>query len=320
MWTYITAPQDTAKGVIRGIPLSETLEEFHAKIFNRNNPLALGAKRNGTTTTVTVVFDGTRLPNYVRYESLLLKCSLYCKKIDVCNQCGRVGHRRDVCPNPNERRCPGCDKPNPATDHSCTPRCKLCGGDHVTGDRVCKARFKTTYVVRRRQWERRIAVEEDRHQQQLPLDLDFPALQPTSNKPRRSLSRERAESRGRSPSRESILRNKSRSPSATRRGMSPSRERVSWADRATGVVAKSGEKATRRQRSKKPEEESDAIAALRNENKELRNALEELRTELKSLRLSQNVLASPTDTSSIQPQMEEMNTPRPQMAQMNNDS
>ncbi|KAH9375073.1 hypothetical protein HPB48_007513 [Haemaphysalis longicornis] len=38
VWTYITAPHDTAKGVNRGIPPSETPEEIHVKIVNRNNP------------------------------------------------------------------------------------------------------------------------------------------------------------------------------------------------------------------------------------------------------------------------------------------
>ncbi|KAL1479352.1 hypothetical protein MTO96_051915 [Rhipicephalus appendiculatus] len=43
---------------------------------------------------------------------------------------------------------------------SAPPRCKLCGGTHMTVDRNCCARYKTPYIVTKRQWERRRAAEE----------------------------------------------------------------------------------------------------------------------------------------------------------------
>ncbi|KAH9371435.1 hypothetical protein HPB48_003351 [Haemaphysalis longicornis] len=64
--------------------------------------------------------------------------------------------------------------------------------------------------------------------------LRCPTLQPTNNKIKTTLSQEKAESKGRSPLRKSVLRNKSRSPSGTWRGRSPSREHVSWPDSAKG--------------------------------------------------------------------------------------
>ncbi|KAL1445465.1 hypothetical protein MTO96_029170 [Rhipicephalus appendiculatus] len=42
----------------------------------------------------------------------------------------------------------------PPEDHQCTPSCQLCGSNHQTADRTCKARYKTPYIVKRRRWER----------------------------------------------------------------------------------------------------------------------------------------------------------------------
>ncbi|KAH8027485.1 hypothetical protein HPB51_007013 [Rhipicephalus microplus] len=37
----------------------------------------------------------------------------------------------------------------------CKPQCQLCGKGHLTGDPSCKPRYKTPYIVKRRQLERR---------------------------------------------------------------------------------------------------------------------------------------------------------------------
>lgn len=97
---YQTTPYGTVKGVIRGIPIEDTPAEIDQNIVNSRNPLARGAQRIGTTTTVIVVFEGQKVPNYVCYSPVLTRCSLYRKHFDVCKQCSKVGHRRDVCPNP----------------------------------------------------------------------------------------------------------------------------------------------------------------------------------------------------------------------------
>ncbi|KAL1487144.1 hypothetical protein MTO96_046644 [Rhipicephalus appendiculatus] len=104
---YRTAPHDAVKGVIRGIPADANAEELDRNIVNERNPLAVGAKRIGSTTTAIVVFQGPKVPNFVRYGVTLIPCRLYRKQIDVCQQCGRVGHRKDVCPTPHNQDMPG---------------------------------------------------------------------------------------------------------------------------------------------------------------------------------------------------------------------
>ncbi|KAH7983207.1 hypothetical protein HPB52_010171 [Rhipicephalus sanguineus] len=151
---YETAPHSTCKGVIRNIPLQDDPDVIDAKIVNTSNPLALAAKRIAQTGTVIVALDGYRVPNFVRYGPVLMQCSLYRKQIDVCYACGRLGHRADVCPTPGDMICLGCGVANPDEQHVCTPKCKLCGGQHLTASKDCARRFKIPYIVRRRCSER----------------------------------------------------------------------------------------------------------------------------------------------------------------------
>ncbi|KAH7975515.1 hypothetical protein HPB52_002343 [Rhipicephalus sanguineus] len=141
---YQAAPENTSKGLIRNISKDENPEDI----------------RMGTTDNIIVLFDGFHVPRHVYYGPMLVRCSLYRKHIDVCFACGRLGHRSDVCPNPADKICRGCGSSNPPPDHRCEPRCQLCGKDHLTGDRVCKARYKTPYIVKRRRLARKSREEE----------------------------------------------------------------------------------------------------------------------------------------------------------------
>lgn len=199
IWTYRAAAEGTAKGVIRGVDAAHTDEDINDNVVNETNPTALQAHRIGETSAVIVLFDGTRVPNYVKYGPMLMRCVLYRKHHDICRKCGKVGHRGDVCPFPDTRICIGCGQANPDEDHEtrCKPKCQLCGGQHVTGGQECTNRFKTPYVVRRRRWERR-------QQEQKECGEDFPPLR-----------RERSVSRG--------PQSRARSSASGRQGRSPSR-------------------------------------------------------------------------------------------------
>ncbi|KAH6936205.1 hypothetical protein HPB50_014977 [Hyalomma asiaticum] len=151
---YRAAPENTSKGLIKNISKTETQADIVSNLVTLRNPGVLHAKRMGTTDNIVVLFKGYHVPRYVYYGPMLVRCSLYRKHIEVCYQCGRLGHRADVCPNPNNKICRGCRSTNPPPDHQCEPQCQLCGKNHFTGDRSCKARYKTPYIIKRRQMER----------------------------------------------------------------------------------------------------------------------------------------------------------------------
>ncbi|XP_077553521.1 uncharacterized protein LOC144168397 [Haemaphysalis longicornis] len=52
--------------------------------------MALEAHRLGNTTTVVVLFAGPKVPNYVKYGSMLMRCGLYRQHYDICRQWGQL--------------------------------------------------------------------------------------------------------------------------------------------------------------------------------------------------------------------------------------
>ncbi|KAH7933113.1 hypothetical protein HPB49_008373 [Dermacentor silvarum] len=148
--TYRAAPHEILKVIIRNVPLSETQDLLTRKIVNPRNPLALAAKRIKETNMVIIAFDGFRVPNYVRYDNALVKWTLYRKQVDMCYVCGRLGHRADMCPSPDETICRGCGIPHPAHTHHSTPKYSQCGQGHLTASTESRQRFQLPYVVRRR--------------------------------------------------------------------------------------------------------------------------------------------------------------------------
>ncbi|KAL1476896.1 hypothetical protein MTO96_036165 [Rhipicephalus appendiculatus] len=217
---YETAPDNTTKGVIRGIPIEDGPRALDENIVNTRNPLALAAKRIGNTSTVVIAFDGLKVPKFVRYGSTLVPCTLYRKQIDICYQCGRLGHRMDVCPNPANRICRGCGLRNPDHEHQCAPKCNLCGGAHMTADKACKERYKTPYVIRRRRWEHRSAINQ-------LTQHDFLATETARPKSR---SQSRSQSRSRSKTRHN------RAPASSRPTTPAPVDKVSWADKVRGTA------------------------------------------------------------------------------------
>ncbi|KAL1445391.1 hypothetical protein MTO96_045043 [Rhipicephalus appendiculatus] len=176
--------------------------------------MVVNAKRLGSTTIVIVLFSGNRVPTTVCYAGVITRCALYRKQIDFCRQCNRIGHKGDVCPNPTDRLCPGCGAFNQYRDHTCKPKCRMCGKDHATADRNCKAKIKKPFIVKQRQWAR---IQEDQRQ----------ATPPAKEK---SCSRSRSRGRGRmgSTSRGSTqARSRFRSGSNSR----DSPNMVSWAEK-----------------------------------------------------------------------------------------
>ncbi|KAH7941231.1 hypothetical protein HPB49_011263 [Dermacentor silvarum] len=81
------------------------------------------------TTTAIGVFQGPKVPNFVRYGVTLIPCRLCSKQIDVCQQCGRVGRRKDVCPTPTIKTFLACRTSEPQGRPSLYPKIPNVQGD-----------------------------------------------------------------------------------------------------------------------------------------------------------------------------------------------
>ncbi|KAH8030502.1 hypothetical protein HPB51_007522 [Rhipicephalus microplus] len=148
VFAYAAAPENTVKGVIGSIPLSETPEMIRANVVNDYNDTALEAHRTGTSHVGIVLFNGNKVPAYMKYCGALIRYRICRQHKEVCKTCSQLRHRRDVCPRPNVKICFECGKRNLSDDHEkeLKPRCKLCGGSHPTGKGKCANKFKTPFL------------------------------------------------------------------------------------------------------------------------------------------------------------------------------
>ncbi|XP_077544519.1 uncharacterized protein LOC144156311 [Haemaphysalis longicornis] len=153
---YAAPPEDTVKGVIHNIPEYDSADDITRSLLYKKNPTILQARRMGHTNSVLIVFEGPKVPHYVYYRGAEYRCFIHKKRHELCDSCGRLGHRSDVCPAPDNKVCKICGTEAPADQHDCEPKCALCGRDHPTGDKKCRQRFQTPYLLKKRKWEKRL--------------------------------------------------------------------------------------------------------------------------------------------------------------------
>ncbi|KAH8026649.1 hypothetical protein HPB51_023413 [Rhipicephalus microplus] len=147
--TYLTPPGHSCHRVIRGVDIDFTDADLQRMLRTPPNPTVLDTRRINNTTTVVILFNDLKVPNYVY-------CGLCKRQMDTCRNCGRVGHHHDVCPHPTDKVCDQLGHGLPGPDHVCSAlKCALCGGTHVTGDRACRSRYQVSYLVRRRRQQLR---------------------------------------------------------------------------------------------------------------------------------------------------------------------
>ncbi|KAG0435463.1 hypothetical protein HPB47_018465 [Ixodes persulcatus] len=138
--TYMKPPPGTCRGVIHGLDSSINKDNLGAYLQG-NYPTLLHARIMGNTRSALLTFQGTRVPFYVKGGSMLLRCRPFRRSVQVCHVCGELGHRMDVCPNPDSPKCLHCGQPTPSADHVCIPKCRLCSQPHTTAGKDCPRRF-----------------------------------------------------------------------------------------------------------------------------------------------------------------------------------
>ncbi|KAH8042676.1 hypothetical protein HPB51_025308 [Rhipicephalus microplus] len=265
--SYIVAPDNTCKGIIRNVDMEIDDEELRRLLIQPRNPTVLEVRRIKNSTTVVILIEGLRVPNYVMCGPSIVKCTLYRRQTDICYTCGRLGHRADVCPTPGNVICRGCGMTSPGDQYVCSPKCAFCGGPHPTADSTCTQRFEIPYIVRQRRRERR------------DFDKDFPPIHELSEPAKKSRSQSRS-SRGRSPYKSgprSTSRSQSRSCSRSRGPAVsvkvPAATATEWADHVRGSQKQVTGGIL-------PEQNNDRIIQLEKENAALKEVIAQLRVEI----------------------------------------
>ncbi|KAH7947415.1 hypothetical protein HPB52_011732 [Rhipicephalus sanguineus] len=241
---YIAAPDGTCKGVIRNVDPSLDDGALKRMIVNPRNPKALEVRRTKNTHVVVILFDGMRVPNTVMRGAALVPCFLYKRQVDVCYECGHLGHRADVCASSAEKnKCHGCGEAKSSESeegvHQCTPKCEVCGGPHITGDRTCRHRYHIPYIVQRRRRRRRQMARQAQMAGGNDANLSYPqgnSATPTTPLDS-SFMQARSNSRGRSRSRRRPGSRKQGNTSASRsrsRSRTQNAKRATWADTVKG--------------------------------------------------------------------------------------
>lgn len=141
--TYMKPPPDTCRGVIHGLEAPVTASNL-LEFLQANKPLLLHARMMGQTRSALLTFQGKHVPFYVKVGSMLYRCRPFRRTTQVCRLCGELGHRMDVCPQPENTRCPDCGQTDPNTEHVCNPTCQLCSQPHATAGKDCPRRFIPT--------------------------------------------------------------------------------------------------------------------------------------------------------------------------------
>lgn len=137
---YLTLPTETCKGIIHGVEPHFTNSEIAENTYADGLEI-LSARRLGRSNTAIIIFPGKKVPFTVTFESMEKRCFIYMKTHAACLNCGKAGHRVDVCPKPKGYACSNCGTPNPTDGHLCTPLCALCGGPHRTYAKECTMKF-----------------------------------------------------------------------------------------------------------------------------------------------------------------------------------
>ncbi|KAH8032920.1 hypothetical protein HPB51_003797 [Rhipicephalus microplus] len=271
--SYLAGPDNTCKGVLRGVDMDFNHEQLSSMIVQPKSPRALQVKRIKNTTTVIVLFDGLKVPNYVMCGQSMLRCTLYRRQIDACYACRRLGLRANLCPTPEDVICRSCGKASPSKDHVCTSECALCEGPHPTVDRICRQRFQVPYVDRQRRRERQ--------RTKSPASTGTEHLQSRSRSPSRGRTGQPVP---RSSSKRSRFRSRgcsrSKVPSAVRLQTPPADD-----TRLADFVKETPSMVTRKV---PPLSEHGAarIAQFEHENALLRSAFEHLQAEVAELKLT----------------------------------
>ncbi|KAG0432421.1 hypothetical protein HPB47_020859 [Ixodes persulcatus] len=142
---------------IRGVIYMIDKEEDNASLLaglQSNGPAVLAARpMSSGSRTGLITFQGPHLPRTVWYRRNVLQVYPYRPRAVTCSNCHKIGHKQDICPEPQV--CSTCGKPHEETMDdqgqvtcpSPIPFCQMCRKNgHLATDKYCSKRID---IVRR---------------------------------------------------------------------------------------------------------------------------------------------------------------------------
>ncbi|XP_042143339.1 uncharacterized protein LOC121833782 [Ixodes scapularis] len=131
---YKTSGNNAVKNVIHGIQMPVPDEEIQHQLEIQGTKV-IEARRIGSSYSVLIVMEGTRLARFALYSRAVMRLHPYTPRSLFCNNCATIGHRADVCPNKlHYQRCLQCGTklppdPNGISEHNCEIQCQNCRGE-----------------------------------------------------------------------------------------------------------------------------------------------------------------------------------------------
>ncbi|KAL1476848.1 hypothetical protein MTO96_036190 [Rhipicephalus appendiculatus] len=289
---YVTAGEDTKKGVVHGLAPHTSPETLLANLRIRTQGVEiLRARMLGETKTAVITFYGPIVPRFVYYMGGEMPCYRFKHTVQFCNACIQTGHRTDVCPQPHSSVCNRCGAKEPEAEHECKPTCTTCGEEHLAGSKDCKKRYKPSQQNKkttmkspglpkapikesppRPRWYDTEDTDDDAWpplRQQEDLQAASPPRQPLRSRQRRSQDKD-SDSSNHLPS-----KLQSTPTGSTQRSATPTRKKDSFNNK----VSWAGEVHTTAPITSNPEYQK-----IVTENKQLKQSLGELKLEIAALK------------------------------------
>ncbi|KAM7296807.1 hypothetical protein ISCGN_021962, partial [Ixodes scapularis] len=143
------------RGVIYGIDQGEDNVSLMAGLETEGSVIVAARPMSRGGNTAPITFHGTHLPRNVWNRRSVLQVYPYRARAVTCSNCHKIGHKPDICPEPQV--CSTCGKPHEETmddqgNVTCPspiPFCQMCRKNgHLATDQYCPRRLDIVRKIR----------------------------------------------------------------------------------------------------------------------------------------------------------------------------
>ncbi|KAM7315765.1 hypothetical protein ISCGN_005548 [Ixodes scapularis] len=152
---YKPVGDNQIRSVIYGIDQGEDNVSLMAGLETEGSVIVAARPMSRGGNTALITFQGTHLPRHVWYRRSVLQVHPYRARAVTCSNCHKIGHKPDICPEPQV--CSTCGKPHEetmddqgnATCPSPIPFCQMCRKNgHLATDKYCPRRLDIVRKIR----------------------------------------------------------------------------------------------------------------------------------------------------------------------------